>query len=232
MDLCFIRVYSKLYISQILNSMNYIENNNVNCCLENEVEEFLLEEENKNNKDNNDNENNDFNKIEIIINNEENPYKNAKEINNSSNNDKNNKEIEEEELQDNENTKINSNNCLEINKKIFNETEKEKKLFEEEDDNFITNNVKENKTKRRYEFIPPTEENINKYKRMFVFKNNVYSKVEIQGLIVEKKTFQKEDNQKSRHVLRIDDSTGTIQITSWRSKNENLYIKIRDFLVK
>jgi hypothetical protein len=136
---------------------------------------------------------------------------------------------ENNELKENNNIKSNSNNCLEINKTNFNNENKDILVK----DNFSHSNIldKENKIKKKFEFISQTEENINKYKRMFIFKNNTFSKVEIQGLLVEKKTFQKEEEHKSRHVLRLDDSTGTIQLTSWRSKNENLYLKIRDFIV-
>lgn len=198
MDLCFIRVYSKFYISQILNSMSYIENNNVNYYLENEGDEFGEEENNIDNEINM-----DKNTIEDL--------KIARDIDDKNNNEKNNN-FDTQEFQEKDNEKV-----LEL----------------EEENYKSVNKVEENKTtKKKLDFIPPSDDNINKYKRMFVFKNNTFSKVEIQGLLVEKKTFQKDDPQKSRHVLRLDDLTGTIQITCWRSKNDNLYLKIMNHLVK
>lgn len=68
------------------------------------------------------------------------------------------------------------------------------------------------------------------FKKFFYFKNVIFSKVEIMGLIVSMKSFEKNEN-KEKLYLTIDDSTGRIQCICWKNKNPFIYEKIKNLFV-
>jgi hypothetical protein len=70
------------------------------------------------------------------------------------------------------------------------------------------------------------------YRKYFVYKNVVYSKVEIQGLVVEIQNLGYEDKNNLRYVIYIDDTTGVIQAISWKNNSNKVYEKIEKSLVK
>jgi hypothetical protein len=70
------------------------------------------------------------------------------------------------------------------------------------------------------------------YRKYFVYKNLVFSKVEIQGLVVEIQNLGYEDKNNLRYVIYIDDSTGVIQAISWKNNSNKVYEKIEKSLVK
>jgi len=69
------------------------------------------------------------------------------------------------------------------------------------------------------------------YRRYFVYKNVVYSKVEIQGIVIEKRALGYEEKNNYRYLIYIDDTTGVIQAISWKNKNAALFSKIEKDLV-
>lgn len=71
----------------------------------------------------------------------------------------------------------------------------------------------------------------SRYKRYFVYEGVVYSKVEIQGMVVEVQIKGTEDKNNLRYILYIDDTTGVIQTIAWRNKNSNLFQKIESDIV-
>ncbi len=70
------------------------------------------------------------------------------------------------------------------------------------------------------------------YRKYFVYKNVVFSKVEIQGLVVEIQNLGYEDKNNLRYVIYIDDTTGVIQAISWKNNSNKVYEKIEKSLVK
>lgn len=70
------------------------------------------------------------------------------------------------------------------------------------------------------------------YKRYFVYQDNVYSKVEIQGMVVEFNTLGYEEKNNCRYIIYIDDTTGVIQAIAWKNKSETIFNKIAKNLVK
>lgn len=92
------------------------------------------------------------------------------------------------------------------------------------------NNIKifeENK----FIYLEDTEENKKKYQKYFVYRDIVFSKVEIQGIVVEKKPYGYDDKNNTRYCINIDDTTGVIQIVAWKNNNESNYFKLRDLVV-
>jgi hypothetical protein len=69
------------------------------------------------------------------------------------------------------------------------------------------------------------------YRRYFVFKGIVYSKVEIQGIVIEKRSLGYEEKNNYRFLIFIDDTTGVIQAISWKNKNDSVFSKINNELV-
>ncbi len=69
------------------------------------------------------------------------------------------------------------------------------------------------------------------YRRYFVFKNVVYSKVEIQGLVIEKRALGYEEKNNYRFLIYIDDTSGVIQAIAWKNKNDAIFNKIEKELV-
>lgn len=69
------------------------------------------------------------------------------------------------------------------------------------------------------------------YRKYFVYKNVVYSKVEIHGLVVEIQNLGYEDKNNLRYVIYIDDTTGVIQAISWKNNSNKVYEKIEKSLV-
>ena len=59
----------------------------------------------------------------------------------------------------------------------------------------------------------------NKYiKRLFVYKEKIFSKVEILGMIVMVENHSYSQNETARKILYIDDTTGVIQCVLWKNK--------------
>jgi hypothetical protein len=71
--------------------------------------------------------------------------------------------------------------------------------------------------------IPILEDN-SKLKKLLVYKNIIYSNVEIMGLVVEKQIMG--DDSKLRHILFIDDGTGIIQAIIWKNFNTTIFDKV------
>ena len=69
------------------------------------------------------------------------------------------------------------------------------------------------------------------YRRYFVFKNVVYSKVEIQGLVIEKRALGYEEKNNYRFLIYIDDTSGVIQAIAWKNKNDAIFNTIEKELV-
>ena len=69
------------------------------------------------------------------------------------------------------------------------------------------------------------------FRRYFVYKNVVYSKVEIQGLVIEKRALGYEEKNNYRFLIYIDDSSGVIQAIAWKNKNDAIFSKIEKELV-
>jgi hypothetical protein len=107
--------------------------------------------------------------------------------------------------------------------------ENEKKSFSEIKNKGLKSR---NSTTQRVDF----RENLNAYdnpifRRYFVFKNVVYSKVEIQGVVIEKRALGYEEKNNYRFLIYIDDSTGVIQAIAWKNKNDAIFSKIEKDLV-
>lgn len=98
-------------------------------------------------------------------------------------------------------------------------------------DENIKNDSPKAKNIKKFELIELNKENEAKYRKTFVYKNNVFSKVEIQGLVVDRRVFGHVDAHNYRMKLIIDDSTGAIEVFVWRSKKENIFNKLRDEVV-
>lgn len=92
------------------------------------------------------------------------------------------------------------------------------------------------KSKNSFSHKKDNRENLNTYdnpvyRRYFVFKNVVYSKVEIQGIVIEKRALGYEEKNNYRFLIYIDDSTGVIQAIAWKNKNDAIFSKIEKDLV-
>jgi hypothetical protein len=103
--------------------------------------------------------------------------------------------------------------------------ENEKKSFSEIKNKGLKSR---NSTTQRVDF----RENLNAYdnpifRRYFVFKNVVYSKVEIQGVVIEKRALGYEEKNNYRFLIYIDDSTGVIQAIAWKNKNDAIFSKLK-----
>lgn len=61
-----------------------------------------------------------------------------------------------------------------------------------------------------------------KYKKFFIFKEKVFSKVEVMGLVIETKSIG-QDPKQYRYILYLDDGTSLIQCICWNNKNPNVY---------
>jgi hypothetical protein len=101
---------------------------------------------------------------------------------------------------------------------------REKERVQNENNNY---KKKESLTKS----INSLEEN-PQLKRYFYYKNIIYSKVEIQGLVVEKRVLGYEEKNNLRFIIFIDDTTGVMQAISWKNKNDSIYKKIEKELVR
>ena len=93
-----------------------------------------------------------------------------------------------------------------------------------------TQNNSQSKTKEFRESLSMYDNSL--YRRYFVFKGIVYSKVEIHGLVIEKRSLGYEEKNNFRFLIFIDDTTGVIQAISWKNKNDNVFSKINNELVK
>lgn len=88
-------------------------------------------------------------------------------------------------------------------------------------DNDSNNNNNNNNTQLKIE----DEDEKEKYpKKLFVFKNKIFSRVEIQGLIVQIQTRGQGDY--SRKIIYLDDTTSIIQVIIWKNKMINSYDQI------
>ena len=68
------------------------------------------------------------------------------------------------------------------------------------------------------------------FKKFFYFKNKIFSKVEVLGLVVE--TLYVGNNIKNeRFFITLDDTTSKIQCICWRNKNPNIFDKIKSTVV-
>lgn len=237
MDFCLTRIYSKFYITQILHSMKYIEFNHINYCLQEELDDInnhIDQVSYSPNKDNNEN------KTNMAV---ENFAITGKDEKNSNQEEQ---KIVLEELEK-ENHKLNINIKESSNLIIKSNPDKEQcenNLAHEKISNLKTeeiNYINEQKdyneketlliNKKKYELIELNKENEAKYRKTVVYKNNIFSKVEIQGMVVDKKSFGHSDQYNYRTKLIIDDTTGVIEVFVWRSKKENIFNKIRDEVV-
>ena len=63
-------------------------------------------------------------------------------------------------------------------------------------------------------------------KKMFVFKNKIFSKIEVMGLVIDYHFIGSEEKENSRAILYLDDSTGIINCLSWKNKSSANYQKI------
>ena len=93
---------------------------------------------------------------------------------------------------------------------------------------FFDENFNENNNQSKSKTI--THEEMVKYKKLIVYNNIVYSNVEIMGLIVEIQTLGIDEN-KLRHILYIDDTTGIIQAIIWKNYNSIIYEKVSSYIV-
>jgi hypothetical protein len=91
--------------------------------------------------------------------------------------------------------------------------------------------------KRKSEIASKNKETISslesnpQYKRYFVYKKIIYSKCEIQGLVIEKRKIGYEDRNTLRHLIYIDDTTGVIQAIAWNNKSDAVFNKIEREIV-
>ena len=65
-----------------------------------------------------------------------------------------------------------------------------------------------------------------KYKKFFLFKNKIFSKVEVMGLVVEAKGIGVEHKQ-LRYIIYLDDGSSLIQCICWNNKNPSVYNEIK-----
>jgi hypothetical protein len=70
-----------------------------------------------------------------------------------------------------------------------------------------------------------TNYNDAKYRRVFMYNNVYYSKVEIMGLVVEMQIWGPDD--KVRYLLYVDDGTGVIQAIVWKNYNKAVFEKVQ-----
>lgn len=82
-----------------------------------------------------------------------------------------------------------------------------------------------------FDDTPMLDVNDAKYRKFFVYKNMVFSKIEINGLVIEIQTKGYSEKNNLRKILYVDDSTGIIQCIIWQNKNESLYRKTEQQLV-
>ena len=62
-------------------------------------------------------------------------------------------------------------------------------------------------------------------KKLFLFKDKIFSKVEIMGKIIGRNL------KEQRLIIYIDDSTGVIEAVVWRNQNETFYQSAEKALV-
>jgi hypothetical protein len=239
--------------------MKYIDYNHINFCLQEELEELdndidmILETPKKDMNedkinltfDNNDNKNKkenviEFNEEEKLVleelekENNENIFLTAGGNNNNNNNNNKNENtltIQQTDLkvqiEDDTNyfqNEINVKKNEKLNLKIDG-------INEESKENYNLNNFQKI-NKKNFELIELNKENEAKYRKTLVYKNNVFSKVEIQGMVVDKKILGQADRFNYRIKLFLDDTTGVIEVFVWKSKKENIFQKIKDEIVR
>lgn len=67
----------------------------------------------------------------------------------------------------------------------------------------------------------------DKYKKFFLYRDIIFSKVEIMGLVVETKVVGLE-NKNHRYIIYLDDGTSLVQCICWNNKNPTVFNHIRD----
>lgn len=92
-----------------------------------------------------------------------------------------------------------------------------------------TSHISEKKSKAFQESLSMYDNSL--YRRYFVFKKIVYSKVEIQGIVIEKRSLGYEEKNNYRFLIFIDDTTGVMQAISWKNKNDSVFSKIENEVV-
>lgn len=101
-------------------------------------------------------------------------------------------------------------------------------LMNEESNNDLDNKTNSNLiSKKENDIQMKTEEEDDKEKfpkKLFVFKNKIFSRVEIQGLIVQIQARGLGDNL--RKIIYLDDTTGIIQVIIWNNKMSNIFNQI------
>lgn len=142
------------------------------------------------------------------------------------------------EVVENKNNNINDNNTKETKANTDNEQELPNTCDNNPNLGLNEENAEEKKTleflkfKRDFHYIEPNLENTSKYKRLLAYKDSIYSKVEIQGFVIDKRTYYgNERGNTGRHRLILDDSTGVVSVLVWKNNNENIFNKVRDFVV-
>ena len=70
----------------------------------------------------------------------------------------------------------------------------------------------------------------SKFRRLFVYNNVYYSKVELMGTVVEMQTLGYEE--KIRYILYLDDGTGIISAIVWKNFNKTIFEKVSNLIVK
>jgi len=229
------RVYTKFYISQILQSIKYSEFNNINYYLQ---EDFALIENNIADdltkspsviKNNNNNLNNKSPLKDCIDKSQkcdlENKNFTSPEINKEKNKINNiEKTSTEEDNYIDQMTNDKVNDLLEYSQQI--NLVNNKKL-EENSENIIKKSLG-----KKYELIENNKDNEAKYRKLIVYNNLIFSKVEIQGIVIDKRIYGNIEKNNLRIKLLIDDTTGVIEVFIWKSKIENTFNKIRDEIVK
>lgn len=252
MDFCLTRIHSKFYIAQILNSMKYIEYNNINYFIQEDCKEIdiglsenlvdLTDVPKKN-------------PIDSIIKGDINIYSNKNNFDIDQEEEKLILEEIEKDLQYNDDFFIipSKNNEKNININIKKNDKEDKTIMEinekeinnnktnvidlpnnknKQESNLTENNFKkENKLKKNFQLIESNNDNELKYKKVFVFNDRAFSKVEIQGIIIDKKSYGHDDKNTRLRII-VDDSTGNIEVFAWKGKRENVFHKLRDEVVK
>lgn len=70
----------------------------------------------------------------------------------------------------------------------------------------------------------------DKYKKYFLYKNKIFSKVEVIGIVIEIKTIGHE-NKNYRHIIFLDDTTSMIQCICWNNKNKIVFENLKNQVV-
>lgn len=107
-------------------------------------------------------------------------------------------------------TEFNNPNLMEIDE---NETQNNKN----ENINENQTNPSSNQKKKTY-----TEEEKKLLKKLFVYENKIFSRVEIMGLIIQINSLSQSEGS-ARKIITIDDTTGVIQCILWKNKVEKYY---------